>query len=143
MHLTLKKEAAKPAEYNFPQQQERFDCFLEEYNYDRPHQALGMKYPGEVYTPSARQYRPPERPEYPFHDRTIQVTQCGRICIRHRKIHLSTVFGGQYVSIREVADRIWQVSFLEYDLGFFDEDENRVEPSPNPFTPKVLPMSSV
>lgn len=142
MHLTLKKEAAKPPEYNFLQQQERFDRFLEEYNYDRPHQALGMKYPGEVYTPSAREYRPPERPEYPFHDRTIQVTQCGRICIGRRKIHLSTVFGGQYVGIREVADRIWQVSFLEYDLGFFDQDEERIEPALNPFTPKVLPMSS-
>jgi len=82
-------------------------------------------------------------PEYPFHDRTIQVTQCGRICIRKRKINLSTVFGGQLVGIREVEDKIWQVSFMEYDLGFFDEDENRVEPASNPFTPKVLPMSSV
>ena len=27
--------------------------------------------------------------------------------------------------------------------GYFDEDENRVEPASNPFTPKVLPMSSV
>ena len=59
-----------------------------------------------------------------------------------RKIHLSTVFGGQYVGIREVADRIWQVSFLEYDLGFFAQAEDRIEPALNPFTAKVLPMSS-
>ena len=102
-----------------------------------------MKYPGEVYTPSAKAYRPPNPPEYPFHDRTILVTQCGRICIGRRKINLSQVFGGQHVGIREVADRIWLVSFMEYDLGFFDEDENRVEPAGNPFTPKVLTMSSV
>ena len=39
-----------------------------------------------------------------------------------RKINLSTVFAGQKVGIREVADQIWLVSSLEYDLGFFDED---------------------
>ncbi len=144
MHLTLKKEATKPASYNFLQQQARFDEFIEGYNNDRPHQALGGKYPGEVYTPSAREYHHPEVPEYPFHDRTIRVTQCGRICIGHRKINLSTVFAGQYVGIREIADQVWLVSFMQYDLGFFDEDENRVEPvGHNPFAPKVLPMSSV
>jgi len=143
MHLTLKQEATKLPSYNFLQQQGRFDVFVEGYNNDRPHQALGGKYPGEVYTPSACEYHHPEVPEYPFHDRTIQVTQCGRICMDNRKIYLSTVFDGQYVGIREVADKIWLVSFMHYDLGFFDEEENRVEPvGNNPFAPKVLPMSS-
>ena len=95
MHLTLKKEATKPASFNFLQQQGRFDEFTEVYNNDRPHQGLGGMYPGEVYTPSAREYFHPETPEYPFHDRTIKVTQCGRICIGRRKINLSTVFAGQ------------------------------------------------
>lgn len=143
MHLTLKKEATKPASFNFLQQQGRFDEFIEGYNNDRPHQALGGMYPGEVYTPSARSYFHPEAPEYPFHDRTILVTQCGRICIGRRKVNLSTVFAGQYVGVREVADEIWLVSFMDYDLGFFDQNENRVEPvGINPFAPKVLPMSS-
>lgn len=66
----------------------------------RSHQTLGGKYPGEVYTPSACEYHYPEVPEYLFHDRTIRVTQCGRIFIGNRKINLSTVFGGQYVGIR-------------------------------------------
>jgi putative transposase len=143
MHLTLKKEATKPASFNFLQQQARFEDFIEGYNNDRPHQALDGRYPAEVYTPSAREYFRPEPPEYPFHDRTIQVTQCGRICIGSRKVNFSTVFAGQYVGIREVADEIWLVSFMDYDLGFFDQDENRVEPvGVNPFAPKVLPMSS-
>ncbi|MFC1719786.1 integrase core domain-containing protein [Pseudomonadota bacterium] len=143
MHLTLKKEATKPPSYNFLQQQVRFDEFIGVYNNDRPHQALGGQYPAEVYTASAREYHPPERPQYPFHDRTIRVTQCGRLCIGRRKINFSNVFGGQYVGIREVANGIWLVSFMEYDLGFFDEKENRVEPvSDSPLVPKVLPMSS-
>lgn len=54
MHLTLKKEATKPPGYNLLQQQSRLDDFQQQYNHDRPHQALNMKYPGEVYTPSTR-----------------------------------------------------------------------------------------
>ena len=73
----------------------------------------------------------------------IQVTQCGRICIGRRKIQFSTVFAGQYVGIREIADEVWLVSFMEYDLGFFDGSVNRVEPvGDNPFAQKVLPISS-
>jgi len=137
MHLTLKAEATKPASFNFLQQQERFDTFVEVYNNQRPHESLGGQYPGDLYTPSPRPYRLPDDPEYPYHDRTIQVTQCGRICIGNRKINLSTVFAGQKVGIREVEDQIWLVSFMDYDLGFFDEDEGRVEPAVNPFVPKL------
>jgi hypothetical protein len=39
----------------------------------------------------------------------------------------------ELVGIREVDDQVWQVSFLEYDLGYFDRDVDRVEPGPNPF----------
>ena len=43
-----------------------------------------------------------------------------------------------------VEDKIWLVSFMDYDIGFFDEEQNRVEPmGENPFAPKVLPMSPV
>ena len=81
MHLTLKKEAPKSAAFNFLQQQERFDHFIRVYNHERPHQALGGAYPGDLYTPSVRVYQPPPDPEYPYHDRTIRVTCCGRICV--------------------------------------------------------------
>ena len=134
MHLTLKKEATKPASFNFLQQQERFDRFIEVYNQQRPHQALGGAYPADLYTPSARLYRLPlPEPEYPYHDRTVRVTRCGRICIGKRKINLSKVFAGQCVGIREVDEQIWLVSFMHYDLGLFDQDEGRVEPASNPF----------
>ena len=143
MHLTLKQEATKPASYNFLQQQERFDNFIEQYNNDRPHQGIGMKYPGELYTPSTREFFQPNKPEYPYHDKTILVTQCGRICMEGRKISLSRVFAGHYVGVREIEDKIWVVSFMDYELGYFDEHVGRVEPANNPFILKVLPMSSV
>jgi transposase InsO family protein len=138
MHRTLKKEATKPASFNFLQQQERFDRFVAVYNHERPHQSLAGAYPGDLYTPSARLYEPAHEPEYPYHDRTVRVTGCGRICVGKRKINLSKVFAGQFVGIREVDEQIWLVSFMHYDLGFFDQDEGRVEPAPNPFTPQTL-----
>src|SRR5258708_36444402 len=52
MHLTLKKEATKPAASIFLQQQARFDKFIEVFNNERPHEALDMMCPAEVYQPS-------------------------------------------------------------------------------------------
>lgn len=48
------------------------------------------------------------------------------------------------MGITEVDAAVWLVSFMEYDLGFFDAKVDRVAPNgQNPFAPKVLPMSSV
>jgi len=143
MHLTLKKEATRPPGQNFLQQQAKFEEFVEEYNTERPHEALGMKFPNEIYTPSARPYQGLPDPEYPFHDKTITVTHCGRICLSGKKINFSLVFAGQAVGIKEVSDGIWLVSFMDYDLGYFDLEGIRFEPIRNPFGPRVLPMSSV
>jgi len=141
LHLTLKKEATKPAAQNFLQQQAKFDDFLDCYNRERPHQALDMKYPAELYRPSPRPYHGLDELHYPFHDQTITVTHCGRICFGRRKINLSTVFAGQNVGVKEVSDRIWLVSFMDYDLGFFDHEIGRLGTAENPFAAKVLPMS--
>ncbi len=143
MHLTLKKEATKPAAQNFLQQQAKFDEFIDCYNRERPHQALDMKYPAELYLPSLRPYRGLSELHYPFHDRTITVTQCGRMCFGRRKINLSTVFAGQNVGVKEVSDKIWLVSFMDYDFGFFDHETGRLGNAENPFAAKVLPMSPV
>jgi len=137
MHLTLKKEATHPAAKNFLQQQARFDRFIECYNHERPHQALNMMYPAELYKLSARPYAGLGDLEYPFHDRTLMVTSCGRICIGARKINLSRVFAGQRVGVREISENIWLVSFMHYDLGFFDHESGRIECAPNPFAAKV------
>src|SRR3984893_13891775 len=101
MHLTLKKEATRPSGQNFLQQQAKFDDFVNEYNMERPHEALAMKCPGEVYVPSRRPYEGLSDLEYPFHDRTIMVTHCGRLCIGKNKINLSQVFSGQAVGVKE------------------------------------------
>jgi putative transposase len=143
MHLTLKQEATKPAAKNFLQQQGRFDQFLATFNQERPHEALNMRYPAEVYTASPRPYNGLPELEYPFHDRTVTVTRCGRICMGALKINLSQAFAGQKVGVKQVEEKIWLVSFMRYDLGFFDHETCRIESAVNPFAAKVLPMSPV
>jgi hypothetical protein len=59
------------------------------------------------------------------------------------RFNLSTVFAGQNVGVRQLSDKIWLVSFMHYDLGFFDDETSRLEPVLNPFEARVLPMSPV
>ncbi len=54
-----------------------------------------------------------------------------------------TDLAGQKVGIKQVSNSIWLVSFMQYDLGYFDLDACRLEPIDNPFSAKVLPMSPV
>ena len=140
MHLTLKQEATKPAGDNMLQQQGKFDDFVQCYNNERPHQGIDMNVPGELYTRSPREYRGLQELNYPFHDRTVTVTSCGRICMGKMKVHLSTVFAGQNVGVKQVEDSVWLVSFMTYDLAFFDHEKKKIEPIPDPFDEKVLPM---
>jgi len=141
MHLTLKKEATKPAGKNLLQQQARFDTFVDEFNQVRPNQALGMKTPSELYRPSPRPYTGIGELDYPFHDKAITITRCGRLCIDRKKISLSKALAGQTVGVKEISESVWLVSFMHYDLGFFDHESAHFECAPNPFDAKVLPMS--
>ncbi len=127
-----------------PRDNQWYGCQVPElYNQERPHQGIDMRYPSELYKPSPRPYTGLPELNYPFHDMTITVTQCGRLCFGRRKINLSQVFAGQNVGVREVADHIWLISFMHYDLGFFDDETSRVECAPNPFSAKVSTMCPV
>jgi len=133
MHLTLKKETTRPPGMNSLQQQARFDEFITEFNTERPHEALGMKCPAEVYSASTRPYDGLPELSYPLHDREVLVTHCGRICIYRKRINLSKTLAGQRLGIKEVDDGIWIVTFMRYDLGFIDLEQQTLQPIDNPF----------
>lgn len=80
----MKKETSRPPGSNIPQQQARFEAFVNEFNGERPHEALAMKAPAELYTPASTAYEGLPEVEYPFHDRDVLVTACGRICMHRR-----------------------------------------------------------
>ena len=71
---------------------------------------------------------------------TVTVTNCGRICLGGKKIHFSTVFAGHDVGLRQVEEDVWLVSFMDYDMAYFDMESSRVQALENPFGPKVLGM---
>lgn len=134
MHRTLKAETTRPARNNLLQQQERFDEFVEEFNARRPHEALGMKRPADVYVASSKKHPTflPD-PDYPTCDDVLRVSSKGTVSLsRGRIVHLTKGLAGQLVGIREEADDHWLVSFLHLDLGY-------VEPRSTRFTPIVLP----
>ena len=133
MHLTLKKEATRPAGANFLQQQAKFDAFTAEFNKERPHEALGMKVPADTYQPSARDYHGLPELTYPLHDKDVIVTSCGRICMHRKKINISTVLAGQRLGIKEIDEGIWLVSFMHYDLGYIDLEQKTLQTLDNPF----------
>ncbi|MBB4365451.1 hypothetical protein GGD65_006517 [Bradyrhizobium sp. CIR18] len=130
-----------PPGFNSLQQQDRFDSFLHEFNEERPHEALDMKRPADLYTASARHYEGLPELAYPFHDRDVVVTSCGRPCLHRKRINISLVLAGQKLGIKEVDEGIWLVSFMHYDLGYLDLEQKTQQPLDNPFGTRLSPIS--
>ncbi|HMR79649.1 MAG TPA: IS481 family transposase [Polyangiaceae bacterium] len=128
MHRTLKKETARPAKANILQQQERFDEFVEEFNFQRPHEALDDRPPGDVFVLSTRPYVCRPTLEYPLHDLTKVVRDDGSLLLRKRqRFFLGEVLAGQPVGLRELDDGRWLVSFAHLHLGIFHPLANHFE----------------
>jgi putative transposase len=135
IHKTLKMEALGTRRANFLQQQEVLDEFVEQYNRVRPHAALGMKTPAELYRHSPREFpRFLTEPGYQNADKIVTVSHCGTMPIgRQRKVFLSESFGNQPVGLYAQDDGVWLVKFMDYELGFFDDESLRFTPTENPF----------
>jgi transposase InsO family protein len=119
MHRTLKFETARPARRNLLQQQERFDEFVDEFNHERPHEALDMKRPSDVYASSVRHF-PKKLPEleYTTHDDVVRVNAAGQIYVAGvGQVALSSALARQHVGLREERDGRWLVTFGQLDLG--------------------------
>lgn len=135
MHWTLKAETTRPARSNLLQQQERFDAFVEEFNHERPHEALEMQRPAEIYTSSSRSY-PLSLPDpvYLEHDDTLRVSRYGQIQIGGRSRYISSALVGQYVGVREEPCGGWLVTFMALDLGILNSAW-KLMPIPRPTPP--------
>ncbi len=82
-----------------------------------------MKVPAEIHRPSPKRYEGLPEADYPFHDRDILVTPCGRICRHRKKTSIATVLAGQRLGIKEVNEGIWPTRFMTYDLGYIDLEQ--------------------
>ena len=129
MHRTLKQETTKPPAKNSLQQQERFDQFVEEYNSVRPHEALAMKRPLDIYKKSKRAY-PAQLPElsYPDHDDIVRVTKNGYVTLGKNLVYVTPALAFMHLGVTEQPDGRMLLTFMDTDLGFVDRKANRLVP---------------
>ena len=122
MHLTLKNETASPSRPSLRSQQQCFNAFRQEYNTQRPHEALGQRTPADVYQGSPRTYpsRLPE-PQYDAATAVRYVHNNGEITWRGRRLYLGGVLGGQHVGLKEVSAGHWLVSLCQTPIGVLDD----------------------
>ena len=128
MHRTLKEATAQPPARSLVAQQQRFDSFRQEYNEQRPHEALGQATPASVYEPSARQYpeRLPEPRGYPEDWEKRNVRQNGEFRWQGEYIYLSQSLAGQEIGLELVGEGRWAVHFETLRLGVLDERKKRL-----------------
>ena len=132
MHRTLKAETTRPAGKSLLSQQARFDAFVETFNYERPHEALAMKCPSDVFVPSTRIAKLLST-DYPLHDHALKVMHNGTIRFprgfRGDPVYfLSECLVGHTVGVRELDDDRWLVSLQQIELGWVDRRTKRFEP---------------
>lgn len=75
---------------------------------------------------------------YPGYDKILLITNCGRMCLNRHKIHIGKAFANQPVGLTEVDSGIWQIDFMRYTLGFFDEESGKLAPTDDPFAFKII-----
>ncbi len=131
MHRTLAEETASPPAYDARSQQRAFDGFRRMYNEERPHHALAMRTPSEVYELSPRAYpaRVPE-PEYGSALKVRRVHKHGQFCWNYHDVFLSKVLYGERIGLLPLDDRYYRVYFATFPLARFDSYELRIEPLP-------------
>ncbi len=128
MHRTLKAEATRPAAGSLSAQQKKFNHFREEFNHERPHEALDQQTPAAVHR-SSRREMPNKLPalEYPDRFETRYVSANGGIRWNSDWINVSIVCAGEYVGLEEIDDGIWNVYFGPLKLGRLLERHMRIE----------------
>ena len=112
MHRTLKDETTRPPAGSLAAQQRKFNGFSEEFNNERPHEALDQQTPASCYQRSAREM-PSKLPplDYPDRFEVRYVSANGGIRWNRDRVNVSTVCIGEYVGLEEIDDGIWNVYF--------------------------------
>ncbi|MCO7569535.1 integrase core domain-containing protein, partial [Pseudomonas chlororaphis] len=121
MHRTLKSTLASPPEIDWGAQQKHFDLFMQHYNHERLHEALGQKTPASCYYSSQRTY-PARLPvmRYPSHIEVYVVDSCGVVNRGRLRIYVGNVLKRETVGLERISEGVWEVIFGPIKLGRFD-----------------------
>lgn len=117
-HRTLKEATITPPYQNLQAQQRAFNRFMEEYNFERPHEGINGKRPGNIYRTSDKQY-PTNLPnvEYAKSYEVRYVRSNGQIKWKGDLIYVSETLHGEPVGLKEIDNGIWGVYFARLKLG--------------------------
>lgn len=121
MHRTLKKATARPAAHSLKAQQKRFDAFRQEYNEQRPHEALNQQTPQTHYKSSRREY-PNKLPkvDYPDYYEKRRVRKTGVVYWGGGQVYVSHLLANETVGMEEIDDGLWDIYFGPIRLGGFN-----------------------
>ena len=108
--------------------QRRLSDWRTKYNCVRPHEALGMRTPGEVYEPSPRRY--PEkidRYEYGGEYHVIKVNSWGYVRFDKWQVYLSETMIGRYIEFRPDRDgETFCACYRNYKIAEFDTEDGHL-----------------
>ena len=149
MHRDLKAEATQPPQADLRSQQQAFDRWRHCYNHDRPHEAIGMRRPCELYRPSERKISQTRNPiVYPEDHTEKTVNASGFLYHEGRNYPIGEAFIGKRIGLRRMPDGQTEVYFANVHLGNlrFDAEGGRFKPSayvgrPRKPDPSVIPAS--
>lgn len=102
--------------------QDVLDSWREQYNHERPHEALNMATPGERYRPSVRSM-PSMLPTitYDTTDQVRRVDRCGQFRFHRRKLRAGKAFAGERIALRPTQiDGVWRVYYSRMRIGQVD-----------------------
>jgi len=122
MHRTLKQETTQPPQRDLRAQQRTFDRFRREYNYERPHAALGQIPPADLYSRSPREY-PGRIPEvaYPAGMPVRRVRNKGHLRWRGALLFVSEALCGEPVGLAPQDERYWALYYNHLPLLILDD----------------------
>ncbi len=127
MHLDIRRELQSG---KIGRDQNAFDLWRHEYNNERPHEALEMKRPAEIYFPSNRTYEgTPDLLDYGSMETRKVTPLSGTIGFRSEKIMLSTALAGWNVGLAEQPGGLVEVWFASLLLGHIDPKTSSFRPS--------------
>jgi transposase InsO family protein len=133
MHRTLKAETATPPRSTLQQQQQAFDDWRDDFNRERPHEALNMRMPVDVYETSPRPM--PKHigdPDYPGSFDVRRVRRNGCFKLNTKEICVGSVLRGEAIGIEPIDDARWQLWFGPIYLGLLmDLGRNKFSLTPN------------
>jgi transposase InsO family protein len=128
MHRTLKEHTTNPPGGNLLGQQEMFERFKYEYNYERPHEALGQKSPSSVYTPSSRAYSEKiPKIEYDEGVEARYIHKKGWFKWKGKSILLTKALAYETVALEQTDDHLWEIRFNSYKLAKLNEKTGKIE----------------